>query len=166
MKAKHSEVFQNWTLLWFRILLKKLMIYIAIQSALRVSRSGTAADLQKISHFQTCVCGHIKLQFAWKLSDVLRPELTYLLLVFCVSGALSFLRWSFRHSAADKKLIESHHGISLWQISNGNGESDYSCESERDILQRNRDVWVRRRRICRGGTRVEWTPGDSDFLLF
>lgn len=34
--------------------------------------------------------------------------------------ALSFLQRSFCRNAADKKLIESHHGISLWQISDGN----------------------------------------------
>lgn len=130
------------------------MIYIAIQKALRVSRSCTAAKLQKISHFQSCVCGHIKLQFAWKLSDVFCLELTYLLLVFCVSGALSFLRSSFRHNAADKKLIESHHGIFLWQISNENEKSDYCCGLERDIWQKNRDVLVRERYISEA--ELEW----------
>lgn len=51
-----------------------------------------------------------------------RPARAYLLTACPVyaSGALSFLRRNLCRSAADKKLIESHHGISLWQISDGN----------------------------------------------
>lgn len=54
------------------------------------------------------------------------PELTYLLLVVRGSEMANTRRFelfaggSFRRGAVDKKLIESHHGIPLWQISDGN----------------------------------------------
>lgn len=60
------------------------------------------------------------------------------LLTYCWSPALasSFKLWAFceslRRGAVDKKLIESHHGIPLWQISDGNWENDCSSGSNRD----------------------------------
>lgn len=91
----------------------------------------TTAKKKKLYIFpfqKLSITPHTKLRFAWKLlacrrfSFCPRPELTYLLLVLlciCENGLWAFCDDdAFRHNAADKKLIESHHGISFYSAVN------------------------------------------------